>query len=76
MPYYRLYHLNRSSGHIQSVEEFHADDDVEGVAEAKSRQIEQAVELWQETRKVHRIEAAPDVAVAGAPVGLREAFSG
>lgn len=76
MPYYRLYHLNRSSGHIQSVEDFEAADDFAGVAEATLRKNGLAVELWQEARKVHRIEATPDVAPPSPPIGLNEAFAG
>jgi hypothetical protein len=56
MPYYRLYHLNRLSGHIDRVDEIDASDDVKAVAIAKERERDTAVELWQERRKVLRLE--------------------
>lgn len=61
MAYYRLYHLNRSSGHIDRAEELDAADDVEAVALAKARQRDTDVELWQERRKVHRLKALQDL---------------
>lgn len=51
MAYYRLYHLNRSSGHIDRVEIVEAEDDVRAVAIVKARDRDVAVELWQEGRK-------------------------
>ena len=62
MPYYRLYRLNRSSGHIDRADEFEAADDVNAVAIARERERDTAVELWQEGRKVLRLEAPADTA--------------
>ena len=55
--YYRLYFMNRGSGHIDRVEEIEAADDVEAVRIAAGRDTgNQPVELWQEHRKVKRFE--------------------
>lgn len=61
MTYYRLYHMNPKSGHIDWFEEFDASDDVLAVLEARERQVEKAIELWQEGRKVLRLEQPAEV---------------
>lgn len=75
MTYYRLYHLNRGSGHIDLTQGIDAIDDVQAVAMAKDAERPAAAELWQEGRKVLRLEAphllapphAADAQMAGAP---------
>jgi len=52
MPFYRLYHINQSSGHIERAEVIEAEDDVRAVAIVKARKRDAPVELWQERRKV------------------------
>ena len=76
MPYYRLYHLNRSSGHIDRVEEIDAADDVEAVAIVKDRERETAVELWQEGRKVLRLEGSTDKSALIEAEPFRNAVAG
>lgn len=56
MPYYRLYHLNRTSGHIDFTQDIDAADDVQAVAVARQAERPAAVELWQKGRKVLRLE--------------------
>lgn len=74
MPYYRLYHLNPASGHIDLAEEFDAVDDVQAVAIAKERERRTPVELWQENRKVLRLEGAPNVSGPSDPSKLGNAL--
>lgn len=61
MPYYRLYSLNAHSGHIDKAEEFHASDDVEAIMIVQGREREASMELWQESRKVRRFDASPNM---------------
>lgn len=64
MPAYRLYRLNRHSGHIDQAEDFHASDDVEAIHRVQARDGHPetvAMELWQGGRKVRRFDALPDV---------------
>ncbi len=74
MPYYRLYHLNSGSGHIDRVEEIDAADDVAAVALVQERSHEVAVELWQESRKLLHVEAPANVSLPSEPTGLRPSF--
>lgn len=76
MPYYRLYHLNRSSGHIDRVEEIDAADDVEAVAIVQDRERDAAVELWQEGRKVLRLEGSTDKSARTEVEPFRNAVAG
>jgi len=64
VPYYRLYHLNRRSGHIDHVQEIEAADDVAAVAMSRALQRESAAELWQGDREVHRLDGLPDISVS------------
>ena len=73
MPIYRLYSLNPHSGHIDWAEEIDAADDVEAVAIVRDRPRKSGVELWQEGRKVLRLDKPRDVAKPGTPLSLREA---
>lgn len=74
MPYYRLYHLSPTTGHIDRVEEFDVADDVEAVALVRERDHPVAVELWQESRKILHLAAPANVAQPGEALGLRPAF--
>ena len=76
MPYYRLYNLNPHSGHIDWAEEIEAADDVEAVALVRDRPRRTAVELWQEGRKVLRLDKPVDVAQPTPLSSLRQAASG
>jgi len=67
MPFYRLYFLNRLTGHIDRAEDFDAADDVQAVALVRDIERETAVELWQERRKVLRLEGPSDVSQPSAP---------
>ena len=67
MPYYRLYHLNRSSGQIDRAEVIDAADDVRAIAIVRERRRDAAIELWQEGRKVLRLEGAAHVSASPAP---------
>ena len=62
MPYYRLYHLDQHTGHINAVEELFAADDVAAIHSLQSRQSDHPLELWQRGRKVVRFDAMPVMA--------------
>lgn len=64
MPGYRLYRMNPRSGHIDGVEEFHSGDDVEAILLVQNKRHGVPVELWCGSRKVVRLDAAPEVAGA------------
>lgn len=60
---YRLYFIDRLSGHIEHHREFVVDGDVEAIAIAGGWSTGQPMELWTGTRKLRRWEAeaaAPD----------------
>jgi len=60
---YRLYFMNRNSGHIEHRREFLAEDDAEALAVASAWDTGQPMELWRDSRKIKRwhFEAfAPD----------------
>jgi hypothetical protein len=65
MPSYRLYLLNRYSGHIDGVEELVSADDVGAIALATERPRGVPAELWCGGRKVCRIDALPEVSQYG-----------
>lgn len=52
MPYYRVYFMDRSSGHIDHFREFQADDDALAVASAEGWRTAQPMELWNRHRKL------------------------
>ena len=58
---YTLYHLNRSSGHIDRVEEIDAADDVRATMIARAAERDSAAELWHEGRKILRLERPADM---------------
>lgn len=70
MPYYRIYHFNRSNDHINRADEIEATDDVQAVAIARNSDRETAVEVWQEGRKVLRLEGPANIS---APLAGRAA---
>ena len=59
MPYYRLYHLDQFTGHIVRAEELFAADDVAAIYDLQQRQSDHPLELWQQGRKVVRLDAMP-----------------
>ena len=76
MPCYLLYHLNRSSGHIDRVEEIDAVDDVRAVAIVRKLERDGAVELWREGRKVLRLEGSTRPSVPTEPRPFRGSLAG
>ena len=59
---FRLYLLDRFSGHIQQVEEFPAGSDAEAIACVERRKDRVPTELWCGSRKVRRFDALPESA--------------
>jgi hypothetical protein len=60
---YRLYFMDRFSGHIEYRREFVADDDAEAIAIADGWSTGQPMELWLDSHKLKRWDAeaiAPD----------------
>ncbi len=66
MAHYRLYHLNRFSGHIDRTEMIEAEDDFRAFDIVKARDRDVTVELWQENRKVMRLEGPTHFAAPAA----------
>jgi hypothetical protein len=54
MLYYRLYFMDRFSGHIDHVREFEAEDDGGALATADGWATGQPMELWNRYRKLKR----------------------
>lgn len=54
---YRLYFMDRYSGHIEHRREFLAEDDAEALAIALSWSTGQPMELWAGSHKLKRWEA-------------------
>jgi hypothetical protein len=54
---YRLYFMDRFSGHIEHRREFFADGDAEAVGIAESWSTGQPMELWEDDHKLKRWEA-------------------
>jgi hypothetical protein len=57
MRYYRLYFLDRFSGHIEHFREFEAEDDDAALAIAEDWRELQPMELWNRHRKLKRWDA-------------------
>lgn len=57
MLYYRLYFLDRFSGHIDHVREFEAADDTAATAIAERLREGHPAELWNRNRKLKRWDA-------------------
>ena len=69
---YRLYFMDRFSGHIDHRRDFVADSDAEAVAIAHGWFAGSPMELWSGHRKLRRWEAealAPQSAVTVTPLG-------
>lgn len=64
---YRLYFMDRYSGHIEQRREFFAHDDAAAVAIAESWSTGQPMELWEGDRKLKRWDA-DGVSADSAPV--------
>ena len=62
MPDYRLYILDRDSGHIRSAEDLHAADDAAAVHRVRLRGSAEPMELWCGGRKVSRFDGVPEAA--------------
>ena len=62
MPAYRLYHLDRFSGHIERAETLHAADDVAAIHRIQLRQSPEPMELWCGGRKISRFDGVPQAA--------------
>lgn len=60
MPDYRLYLLDRDSGHIRAAEELQAADDAAAVHRIRLRGNAEPLELWCGPRKVCRIDGKPE----------------
>ena len=69
MPYYRLYFLDRFSGHIDHFREFEADGDEAALAQCEEWREGCPMELWMRSRKVRRWEAAHPASVGAPPAG-------
>jgi hypothetical protein len=57
---YRLYFMDRFSGHIEHRREFVADDDAAAIAIAEAWNTGQPMELWLDAHKLKRWEAKAD----------------
>lgn len=56
---YRLYFMDRFSGHIESCRDFFAIDDAAAIAVAAGWSTGQPMELWIGSRKLKRWDAVP-----------------
>jgi hypothetical protein len=59
MNYYRLYFIDRFSGHIEHFREFEAENDDAALAIAERWREAGAMELWNRSRKLKRWDEAP-----------------
>lgn len=59
MRYYRLYFMDRFSGHIDHFREFEAEDDDAALAAAEHWRDGQPMELWNQERKLKHWDVAP-----------------
>ena len=57
--YYRLYFMDRFSGHIDHFRDFEAEDDKEAVAIAEGWRATQPMELWNRERKLRHWDDEP-----------------
>ena len=69
MPDFRLYLLHPDSGHITGVEELHEADDDAAVHAVRSRGHVVPVELWEDGRKITRLDA-PRLGAGFMPLGV------
>jgi hypothetical protein len=54
MRYYRLYFMDRFSGHIDHFREFEAETDDDAMRTAESWREDRPMELWNRQRKLQR----------------------
>jgi hypothetical protein len=59
MRYYRLYFMDRFSGHIDHFREFEADDDDAALAIAEGWHVDRPMELWNRQRKLKQWHDPP-----------------
>jgi hypothetical protein len=59
MRYYRLYFIDRFSGHIDHFREFEAADDEAALTTAATWRDNRPMELWNRGRKLRRWDASP-----------------
>jgi len=59
MPGYRLYFMERFSGHIEQAREFAAQDDAAAIAIAEQSRDNRPMELWRAAHKVRYWDARP-----------------
>ena len=59
MRYYRLYFMDRFSGHIDHFREFEAEDDAGALAIAEGRREDGPMELWNHERKLKHWDKVP-----------------
>jgi hypothetical protein len=57
MRYYRLYFIDRFSGHIDHFREFEAEDDESALTTADAWRDNRPMELWNRERKLKRWDA-------------------
>lgn len=67
MPWYRLYHLDPHSGHIERTEDLFGADDVAAIYELQQCGTQHPLELWEGGRKVVHFDAVPEIAAPAAP---------
>ena len=61
MPYYRLYFMDRYSGHIDHFREFEAETDDAAMDVSETWRDGRPMELWNLGRKLRRWEIEPTV---------------
>jgi hypothetical protein len=64
---YRLYFMDRFSGHIEHRREFLADDDAQAIGIASGWSTGQPMELWDGGRKLKRWEADAEMTAPAMP---------
>lgn len=60
MPIYRLYHMSSVNGHIDHFDDFEAVSDEAALLFARGKLNSHPMELWQEHRKVARLDASAE----------------
>jgi hypothetical protein len=62
MAYYRLYFMDRRTGHIDRFEEFDAAGDAAAIERAERHSAAAPIELWSGAKKIFRLEATAQIA--------------
>ena len=60
MPVYRLYHMSPQDGHIRSFDDFEAANDEAALVFANGKLNAHPMELWEQHRKVARLETSTE----------------